>query len=222
VGLSAIGSLPLLSLSTKLKATTRGLQSWSDKKVGLVASQLELAKELLHQLQIAQDSRVLAPDEVWLRNNLKKHCLALTSLSRTIARLRSMIGWIKEGDANTALFHAHARYRKSKNFITKVVMADGQVLTAHEKKAVEFDNFYCNLLGSHVERDTTIDLDALGMPSHDLAALDAPFSEEEVCPMIKHPDWMASLVVFTNHVGPSSKQKLWQLSLVCGPESSGI
>jgi hypothetical protein len=42
------GPCPLLSLSTKLKATTRGLQSWSDKKVGHVASQLELAKELLH------------------------------------------------------------------------------------------------------------------------------------------------------------------------------
>jgi hypothetical protein len=57
------GPCPLLSLSTKLKATTRGLQWWSDKKVGDVMSQLELAKELLHQLEIAQDSRVLAPDE---------------------------------------------------------------------------------------------------------------------------------------------------------------
>jgi hypothetical protein len=92
-------------------------------------------------LEIAQDSRVLALDEVWLWNNLKKHCLALSSLSRTIARLRSRIGWLKEGDANMALFCAHARYHKSKNFITKVVMADGQVLTAHEEKAAEFDNF---------------------------------------------------------------------------------
>jgi hypothetical protein len=53
------GPCPLLTLSTKLKATARELQGWSDKKVGHVASQLELAKELLHQLDISQDSRVL-------------------------------------------------------------------------------------------------------------------------------------------------------------------
>jgi hypothetical protein len=37
-------------------------------------------------MDIAQDNRDLSPDEVWLRNNLKKHCLLLTSLSHTIAR----------------------------------------------------------------------------------------------------------------------------------------
>jgi hypothetical protein len=35
------GPYPLLSLSTKLKATARSLQSWSDKKVGHIASQLD-------------------------------------------------------------------------------------------------------------------------------------------------------------------------------------
>jgi hypothetical protein len=37
-----------LTLSAKLKATTRRLQGWSERKVGHVASQLEVAKELLH------------------------------------------------------------------------------------------------------------------------------------------------------------------------------
>jgi hypothetical protein len=36
---------------------------------------------------VAQDSKSLLPSETWLRNNLKKHCLALASFSRTIARL---------------------------------------------------------------------------------------------------------------------------------------
>jgi hypothetical protein len=47
---------PVLSLSSpsaKLKVTTRGLQGWSEKKVGHAVSQLELAKELLHQLEMA-------------------------------------------------------------------------------------------------------------------------------------------------------------------------
>jgi hypothetical protein len=90
---------PLLNLSAKLKAMARELQGWSEKKVGHVACQLELAKELLHQLDMAQDSRMLMANEAWLSRNLKKHSLALASLSRTIARLRSRIRWIKDGDA---------------------------------------------------------------------------------------------------------------------------
>jgi hypothetical protein len=74
------GACPLLTLSAKLKATARGMQRWSEKKVDHAASQLELAKELLHQLEVAQDSRSFSPLQTWLCNNLKKH-------SRTIARL---------------------------------------------------------------------------------------------------------------------------------------
>jgi hypothetical protein len=59
--------------------------------------------------------------------------------------LRSRIGWIKEGGANTALFYAHARYWKNKNFITKVVTNDGWVLASHDDKAVAFDDFYNSL-----------------------------------------------------------------------------
>jgi hypothetical protein len=88
-----------------------------------------------------------------LRNNLKKHSLALASLSRTITRLRSRIGWIKDGDANTALFHASARYRKAKNFIPSVISREGQTLTSHEDKAAEFAEFYEGLLGTQENRD---------------------------------------------------------------------
>jgi len=68
---------------------------------------------VLHQLEIAQDSRGLSRLELWLKNKLKPHCLALSSLQRTIARSRSRISWLKDGDANTVLFHAHARKRKT-------------------------------------------------------------------------------------------------------------
>jgi len=125
---------PLDTLALKLKATARGLQSWSQKKFGHFKSQLLLAKEIVHQLDIAQESRPLQPNELWLRNNLKKHSLALSSLLRTISRLRSRINWLKDGDANTRLFHQHARYRKKKNFIPKLHVGD-QVITKHEDKA---------------------------------------------------------------------------------------
>lgn len=90
---------PFETLSRKRKATAKGLQSWSQKNVGHVKSQLGIAREVLHQLEIAQDSRTLSLRETWLRNSLKKHSLALSSLLRIIARLRSQINWLSDGDA---------------------------------------------------------------------------------------------------------------------------
>jgi hypothetical protein len=72
-------------------ATAKGLQAWSDKKVGHVESQLSLAREILHQLEIAQDGRALSQEESAMKNMLKKQTLVLSSLKRTIARLRSRI-----------------------------------------------------------------------------------------------------------------------------------
>jgi hypothetical protein len=80
---------PLETLALKFKATVHALQSWSDKRIGNFRLQLELAKEILRQLKITQDNRPLSILEVWLCNSLKKHSLVLTSLLRTVTRLRS-------------------------------------------------------------------------------------------------------------------------------------
>jgi hypothetical protein len=69
-----------------------------------VKSQLSLAREILHRLEIAQDNRLLCGDEIWLKGRLKHHCLGLASLERTIARLRSRIKYLKEEDAKTSFF----------------------------------------------------------------------------------------------------------------------
>jgi len=54
---------PLETLSMKFKALTKALQSWSQKKIGHIKTQLALAKEITHQLEIAQDSRPLSDSE---------------------------------------------------------------------------------------------------------------------------------------------------------------
>jgi len=93
---------PLETLSLKFKSLTRALQSWSQKCIGQIRSQFALAKEIIHQLEIAQDSSLTGNYGCCI---LKKHSLAPSSLQKTITRTRSRIGWLKDGDANTALFH---------------------------------------------------------------------------------------------------------------------
>jgi hypothetical protein len=55
-----LGPCTLWSLTANLKVTTKSLLSWSDKRIDHIASQLELAKELIHQIDIAQDKRALS------------------------------------------------------------------------------------------------------------------------------------------------------------------
>lgn len=207
---------PFDTLAKKFRATVRGLQSWSQKKIGHVNTQLGLAREILHQLEIAQDHRTLSTLEIWFRNKLKLNSLALSSLQRTTARSCSRITWLSEGDANTALFHSHARHGKRKNFISKLTSDEGLVLTKHEEKEQNIFSFYSNLIGQSLDREATVNLDALNIPSWDLADLDAPFTEEEVwktiksLPADKPQVLMASQGSSIKFAGQLSNLKSWQ------------
>ena len=101
-----------------------------------------------------------------------------------MARTRSRLSWLKDGDANTKLFHACSRFRKRKNFITAIRDGD-QLFTSHDGKAEVFWDFYMNLIGSEVQRNQTINLDALGLQQHDLQALELLITEEEILNTIK-------------------------------------
>jgi len=171
-------------LFMKLQRLSKGLQKWGQREVGNIKSQLEMAKEILHRLEIERDSRALSETEEWLRRKLKLHCLTLASLDRTIARLRSRILYLQEGDANTAFFHQQARFRKKKNFLPKLQVGDQVIVSQEGKQAAVFD-YYENILGKAEEREYTFDLDVLGFHQHDLSSLDVPFSEEVVWTTIK-------------------------------------
>jgi hypothetical protein len=64
-----------------------------------------MARELIHYPDLAQDAQQHTDPEQELRKRTKLRCLGLSSLERTIARQRSRIRHLAEGDANTAYFH---------------------------------------------------------------------------------------------------------------------
>lgn len=153
--------------------------------MGNVKQQLEQAQELLQRLDIAQETRSLIPEEAWLRRQLKQRCLALASLNHTILRARSQIDWLSEGDANTQFFHAHAKFRKGKKYISKLHVGD-RILTGHEDKEQAIWNFYNSLLGTPEPRGNTLNLATFYQNPHNLDEVDAPIAESEVWQTIKN------------------------------------
>jgi hypothetical protein len=138
-----------------------------------------MAREILHRLEMAQDNKPLSSEELWLKRNLKQHCLALASLERTVARFRSQIKYLKEGDANTSFFHMQARYRKKINLIHKLVNGE-QVITSHEQKQEVLHEYYSNLLRMAHQRHFTLNLEGCHRNDVDLGDLDLPITDDEV------------------------------------------
>ena len=85
--------------------------------------------------------------QAWNNQKLWIRLTYITSLERMIARQRSRVRWIKEGDANTKLFHAIANGRRTKNFIPALKHGEEIIMDQSRKEEVFFD-MYNNLVGS--------------------------------------------------------------------------
>jgi hypothetical protein len=171
-------------LDYKLRNVARALRSWSDKKLGSVRLQLALAREVILRYDEAQEHRVLTQQEAQLRRRLQVRVLGLASLLRTMARQRSRMLFLSEGDANTKFFHLMACHRKRRSYI-RSLKVDGTEVVTDEAKAEALYQHYLQLLGTNFARSRRFDLNIIGVPSADLSGLETLFSEEEVWAVIK-------------------------------------
>jgi mannosylglycoprotein endo-beta-mannosidase len=151
---------PFKRLDALMRNTAVALQAWGQRKVRNVKLQMAVANFVIFRLDAAQDVRQLSAGENWLRKSLKHSLLGLASLERTIARQRSRIRWLKEGDANTRLFHYVANGRRIKNFIPAIRVGDA-ILTEKEHKLDAFTDAYKSLLGTVQNREFGLNFDYL-------------------------------------------------------------
>ena len=147
--------------------------------------QLLIAKELTLRFDQAQELRELSVEELQLRKDLKKLILGLSSLERTIARQRSRLLFLSEGDANTRFFHLHANGRKRKNYILRLRDPTTGDPVSGDSMATILFNFFSDLLVSEKARPCTLNFEAIGILPRDLSALELPFTEEEVWTVIR-------------------------------------
>jgi hypothetical protein len=166
------------SLDYKLRNVAKAFKAWSAQQIGSVRFQLAAPRVIIFELDVAQETRLLSPEEIELRRDLKEATLGLASLSRTIARQRSRYRYLKDGDANTKFFHLQACHQKRKNYIPTFVH-NGRTFTSEEAKSEAVFDYYNALLGARFHRTHRIDLDRLDLPRLDLLVLAEQFSEAE-------------------------------------------
>ena len=110
--------------------------------------------EVILRLDVAMESRDLSAMERKLRRTLKQKLLGLCALERSIARQRSRLLHLKEGDGNTRLFHQQASHRQRKN-VMRSVSYDGRVYTGQEDVASAVDDISEAYVGIHISRTRT-------------------------------------------------------------------
>lgn len=125
----------------------------------------------------------LTAPELQLRRSLKVQVLGLASLLRTMARQRSRLLFLAEGDTNTKFFHLMACHRKRKNLIQSLHV-EGTEIVSDEGMAEALYQFYDQVLGTNFVRSQRFDLGLLGLPSVDLSGLETLFTEAKIWAVI--------------------------------------
>jgi hypothetical protein len=164
----------MVNLDRKVRRLARGLQRWSQRKVGNIRDQLLMVNKLILCLDAAQEGRPLSPGELGLRRGLKHRVLGLASLERTIARQRARVAGLRAGDANSQYFQIISSKRRRRDHIA-ILRMGSQVATEQATKEALTTGFYVNLLGMARPRECDLDLAAVGLQPIDFSGLEARF-----------------------------------------------
>lgn len=107
----------------------------------------------------------------------------MAAVEKARKKQASRVRWLKEGDANTKLFHIKVNARRRKNFIHCLQRGSNTIHT-HEDKAEHLHAHLTSInLGARERRNCTINWEALALEKlqdEDTDDMDGPFSEEEI------------------------------------------
>lgn len=130
--------------------------------------------------------RDLSIQEWNFRNILCDKLLNLLKVQKAYWKQRGKIRWIKEGDAGTKFFHAHATVRHRKNAISSLVNDQGTVISDHTQKAELIWDSFKQRLGLNAFEGMQFNLNELLPMSTELGITETDFTREEIDAVIAH------------------------------------
>jgi hypothetical protein len=78
---------------------------------------MAICREVIAQLDKAQEFRILTAGERDLNHKFKMRLLGLAATEKSRARQKSRLTWMRKGDTNTRFFHIMANNMRKNNFI---------------------------------------------------------------------------------------------------------
>jgi len=170
---------PAKAITAKFKNLRRVLKPWS---AGLpkLALAIDNIKLVLHFLEAIEGLRDLSLPEWNFRNLVTAKLIFLLKQQRTYWRQRGKIRWVREGDAGTRFFHAHATIRHRQNTISSLQDSNGSIQQTHEEKTALLWNSFKERLGISEISQMLFNLRDLLLHVDGLESLEAPFTKEEI------------------------------------------
>jgi hypothetical protein len=102
----------LATLHIKLSRIAKALKAWAKSLILFGKIVMAICREVVDQLERAQETRHLYLDEISLLKHLKQRILGLAPIEKSRARQKSRITWLRKGDTNTKFFQIMDNIRK--------------------------------------------------------------------------------------------------------------
>jgi hypothetical protein len=174
----------LLRMHVKLMRTARALKIWRRSIFSEWKLKLAILQIILLELEKAQERRLLTPEEQEFKRYLKAKSVGMAAVQKARAKQHLRLKWIREGDANSRLFHIYANARRKKSFVSALHGDEGVATTQQDKMRVATE-FFTKAVGTNSARSRRLNWVALGYSPFNLEDLDMPFMEQELFGIIK-------------------------------------
>jgi hypothetical protein len=145
------------------------LKDWSRATFGSVQKQIRRLEQQLFHLR----GQAVSDSSLKEERDIERKLCDLFECEEIMARQRSRVDWLREGDRNTAFFHARASARKHANKISSLRREDGSKCESPEEIKGMVKDFYETLFSSQPCDSMDAVLDA----NSDFCK---PYSDEEI------------------------------------------
>ena len=149
-------------LAAKLKTLKGDLKDWHSQAFGKLEGRIDAQVEVLRLLNLRAEGGPLSPVDLEVRFKGFHDLWALLRVRESQLFQQSRSRWLREGDVNSAYFHASIKLRRQRNFILALRVGGRWVERVPEVRAKIVDYFRNHFSEAFVDRPT---LDGVAFPS---------------------------------------------------------
>jgi hypothetical protein len=172
------GTRSLKSTWANLGRTAASLKDWSRATFGSIRKKIRQLEGKIRDIR----EQVLTEESMKEEKGLEHELCELFEREEIMAKQRSRVEWLREGDRNTSFFHARATARQKTNKIDMLLHADGSKCEVQAELKGMVQEFYENLFSSEPCASVDAVLDAI--PTKFTADMNddlgKPYTDEEI------------------------------------------